>query len=80
MPRELPMSFAEKDASDALWRQRLFKAVNSERERCAKVAETFEDYTGVGHEDENSLIGMFARGNRSARRKIAAQIRDTRGK
>lgn len=52
-------------------------AVAAERERCAKIAEAFEDYTGIGNETENSLIGMFARGNRSARRKIAKAIRDT---
>lgn len=50
-------------------------ALAAERERCAKIAESFTDYTGCGSEDENSLIGMFARGNRSARRRIAAAIR-----
>jgi hypothetical protein len=50
-------------------------AVDAERERCAKIAEAFIGYTGYGSEDENTLIGMFARGNRSAKRCIASAIR-----
>lgn len=49
--------------------------VAEERERCARIAEEFTDYTGRGSEDHNTLVGMFARGNRNASRKIAAAIR-----
>jgi len=39
----------------------------------AKVAADFT-YSHAGAEDENSLVGMFARGSRNAKRKIEAAI------
>lgn len=49
--------------------------VAAEREACAKIAEDFKKYSGYGIEDQNDLVGMFGRGNRFAKRKIAAAIR-----
>ena len=51
------------------------QAVAAEREECARVADLFYGYTGYGSEDENTRIGMFARGNRNARSCIATAIR-----
>lgn len=60
-------------------RQWVAEAIAEERERCAKVAENFIAYTGLGSEDKNDLIGMFARGNRNAKQGIAAAIRGGHG-
>lgn len=53
----------------------LTAALAAERERCAKIAEDHA-YTGEGTEDRNDGVGMFARGNRNAKRAIAAAIRN----
>lgn len=50
-------------------------AARDMRERCAKVADDFTGYSGEGSEGDNDLIGMFARGNRNAKRRIGNLIR-----
>lgn len=49
-----------------------------ERARCLKIVRDFSAYTGRGREDQNTLMGMFARGNRNAVRCIAAALSTTK--
>lgn len=44
-------------------------------EEVAQFIEEWDSYHSAGTDDENTLIGMFARGNRNAKRKLAPAIR-----